>query len=287
MIDSNKVDLTSWQAIGIGAGSLLVGFAIYEIACRTPLVEKGLLFGGAMLVLLTGMAWALSQVLGDRAAYIHVGALIGTCMAANVFTTIMPSQRVMVAAVAKGETPDPSYGYKAKLRSIHNNYATIPVLFIMLSNHFPMTYGHEYGWLILGALALIGAWARHFFNLRHHGNVKPAILVSALVGFVAIAWISKPAEHVTSVAMNAPRVTDVQALAIIGQHCTVCHSAIPSDDVFQAAPAGVMFDNLDQIKAMKDRILARSVHTHDMPFMNKTDMTDDERATLARWLESL
>lgn len=286
LIDSNKADLSSWQAIGIGVGSLLVGFAIYEVACRTPLVEKGLWFGMVMLVLLTGMAWALSQVLGDRAAYIHVGALIGTCMAANVFTTIMPSQRVMVAAVAKGETPDPSYGYKAKLRSTHNNYATIPVLFIMLSNHFPMTYGHEYGWLILGALALTGAWARHFFNLRHRGTVKPAILVSAVAAFIAIAWISKPLQPVSSVSVDAPRVTDVQALGIVGQHCTACHSANPTDDVFQAAPGGVMFDNLDQIVAIKDRILARSVHTHDMPFMNKTGMTEEERETLGRWLES-
>ncbi len=286
LIDSNKADLTSWQAIGIGVGSLLAGFAVYEIACRTALVEKGLLFGIVMLVLLTGLAWALSQVLGDRAAYIHVGALIGTCMAANVFTTIMPSQRIMVAAVTNGETPDPSYGYKAKLRSTHNNYATIPVLFIMLSNHFPITYGHEYGWLILGALSLTGAWARHFFNLRHHGNVKPLILVSAVIAFIAIAWISNPAEHEAIPAADAPRVTDVQALGIVGQHCTACHSVSPSDDIFQAAPGGVMFDNLDQITAMTDRILARSVHTHDMPFMNKTGMTDEERETLGRWLES-
>jgi uncharacterized membrane protein len=284
LIDSTKADLSSWQAIGIGVGSLLAGFAIYEGACRTPLVEKGLLFGLVMLVLLTAMAWALSQVLGDRAAYIHVGALIGTCMAANVFTTIMPAQRAMVAAAAKGESPDPIYGYKAKLRSTHNNYATIPVLFIMLSNHFPMTYGHEYGWLILGVLAFIGAWARHFFNLRHQGIVKPMILVSALAAFALVAWVTKPADQTAMAAAAGSPVTDIQALGIVGKHCSACHSATPSDDIFKAAPGGVMFDNLDQIKAMKDRILARAVHTHDMPFMNKTGMTDAERQTLERWL---
>lgn len=287
MIDTNKADLSSWQAIAIGVGALLLGFAIYEGACRTPLVEQGLLFGLVMLVLLTAMAWALSQVLGDRAAYIHVGALIGTCMAANVFTTIMPAQAAMVAAAAKGESPDPIYGYKAKLRSTHNNYATIPVLFIMLSNHFPMTYGHEYGWLILGTLALIGAWARHFFNLRHKGIVKPMILVSALVAFAVVAWVTKPVAagvDTTASHTSLPPVTDVQALTIVGNRCSTCHSSTPGDDVFKAAPAGVMFDNLNQIKAMKERILARAVHTHDMPFINKTGMTDEERQTLERWL---
>jgi uncharacterized membrane protein len=287
MIDTNKADLSSWQAIVIGVGALLLGFAIYEGACRTPLVEKGLLFGLVMLVLLTAMAWALSQVLGDRAAYIHVGALIGTCMAANVFTTIMPAQGAMVAAAAKGESPDPVYGYKAKLRSTHNNYATIPVLFIMLSNHFPMTYGHEYGWLILAVLALIGAWARHFFNLRHKGIVKPMILVSALAAFALVAWVTRPVAagvDTTASHTSLPRVTDVQALTIVGNRCSACHSSTPGDDVFKAAPGGVMFDNLDQIKAMKERILARAVHTHDMPFMNKTGMTDEERQTLERWL---
>ncbi|WP_028293015.1 urate hydroxylase PuuD [Oceanobacter kriegii] len=295
LIDSTKADLTSWQAIGIGVGSLLAGFAVYEGACRTPLIKHNLAFGLVMLALVTFMAWALSQVLGDRAAYIHVGALIGTCMAGNVFNTIMPSQRVMVEAAAKGETPDPYYGNKAKLRSTHNNYATIPVLFIMLSNHFPMTYGHEYGWLILGALALVGAWARHFFNLRHHGKVKPMIIVSALVAFFAIAFIAMPSNVLSSgksadlqagtQASALPRVTDVQALNIVGQHCTACHSATPTDDIFKVSPGGVMFDNLDQIKAMKDRILARAVHTHDMPFMNKTGMTEEEREVLGRWLE--
>lgn len=287
LIDSTKADLSSWQAIGIGVGSLLLGFGIYEGACRTPLIKHNLAFGLVMLGLVTFMAWALSQVLGDRAAYIHVGALIGTCMAGNVFNTIMPSQRVMVEAAAKGEVPDPYYGNKAKLRSTHNNYATIPVLFIMLSNHFPATYGNEHGWLILGALALVGAWARHFFNLRHHGKVKPMILVSALIAFFAIGWIIKPASpsaQTTASSANAPAVTDVQALTIVGQRCTACHSANPTDPVFTAAPGGVMFDNLDQIRAMKDRILARSVHTHDMPFMNKTAMTDEERDKLGRWL---
>ena len=287
LIDSTKADLSSWQAIAIGVGSLLLGFGIYEGACRTPLIKHNLAFGLVMLGLVTFMAWALSQVLGDRAAYIHVGALIGTCMAGNVFNTIMPSQRVMVEAAAKGEVPDPYYGNKAKLRSTHNNYATIPVLFIMLSNHFPATYGNEHGWLILGALALVGAWARHFFNLRHHGKIKPMILVSALIAFFAIGWIIKPASPSAQAATSSaelPRVTDVQALTIVGQRCTACHSANPTDSVFTAAPAGVMFDNLDQIKVMKDRILARSVHTHDMPFMNKTAMTDEERELLGRWL---
>lgn len=281
LIDPSKADLTAWQGIAIGVGSLFVGWLIYEAACRTPLVEKGFVFGLVMLILLTAMAWLLSQFLGDRAAYIHVGALIGTCMAGNVFTTIMPSQRALVAAAEKGEEPDPIYGYRAKLRSVHNNYATIPVLFIMLSNHFPMTYGHEYGWAIIGALAFIGAWARHFFNLRHHGIVKPWILVSAFLAFVLLAWVAKPAKvEVEGLA----KISDVEALQMVAAHCSGCHSATPTDEIFKAAPAGVIFDSLDQIKRMKDRVMARAVTTHDMPFLNKTQMTPHERAQLGQWL---
>ncbi|MDO6748724.1 hypothetical protein Q4563_15900, partial [Gilvimarinus sp. 1_MG-2023] len=124
-----------------------------------------------------------------------------------------------------------------------------------------------------------------FFNLRHHGVVKPMILVSALAGCMVIAWVSKPSEQSVSAGTGGPAVTDVQALGIVGQHCTACHAANPSDDIFKVSPGGVMFDNLDQIKAMKDRILARAVHTHDMPFMNKSGMTDAEREVLGRWLE--
>lgn len=283
LIDPGKADLTEWQAIGISVATLVGGFAIYEAACRSPLVNHGLVFGVVMLVIITAIAWGLSQVFGDRAAYIHVGALIGTCMAGNVFFGIMPAQRGLVDAVKRGVTPDPKPALMAKLRSTHNNYATLPVLFIMLSNHYPMTYGHDYGWLILGALALIGAWARHFFNLRHQGVFKPWILISAFLAFCVLIIVVRPAPRVMAEHSGAV-MTDAEAVALVQTRCSACHSATPSDDVFTVAPSGVMFDTADQVGRWMDRIEARSVLTHDMPFLNKTGMTDEERAQLGAWI---
>ncbi len=283
LIDPGKADLTEWQAIGISVATLVGGFAFYEAACRSPLVKHGLAFGIVMLVVITAIAWGLSLVFGDRAAYIHVGALIGTCMAGNVFFGIMPAQRGLVDAVKRGVSPDPKPALMAKLRSTHNNYATLPVLFIMLSNHYPMTYGHDYGWLILGALALIGAWARHFFNLRHQGIVKPWILVSAFLAFCVLIIVVRPAPREVPEHSGAV-MSDAEAVALVQTRCSACHSATPSDDVFTVAPSGVMFDTADQVSRWMDRIEARAVLTHDMPFLNKTGMTDEERAQLGAWI---
>ena len=282
LIDPNKVDLSQTTAILISLTILAGGWIIYEAACRSPLIQSGLGFGLVMLVLLTLLAWGLDHIFSDRAAYLHIGALIGTCMAANVLTVIMPSQRALVAAVEKGETPDPRFGLNAKRRSVHNNYATLPVLFIMLSNHYPMTYGHEYGWLVLGCIILITAWARHFFNLRHQGVVKPWILISAFVAFAALAWVLMP--QPTAQNTTTERLSDRQAIALIKDKCASCHSQAPSDDVFTVAPAGVTYDTEQEILNWLPRIQARVVISKDMPFMNKTQMTELQRSQLADWI---
>jgi len=282
LIDPNKVDLSQTTAILISLTTLAGGWVIYEAACRSPLIQSGLGFGLVMLVLLTLLAWGLDHIFSDRAAYLHIGALIGTCMAANVLTVIMPSQRALVAAVEKGETPDPRFGLNAKRRSVHNNYATLPVLFIMLSNHYPMTYGHEYGWLVLGCIILITAWARHFFNLRHQGVVKPWILISAFVAFAALAWVLMP--QPTAQNTTTERLSDRQAIALIKDKCASCHSQAPSDDVFTVAPAGVTYDTEQEILNWLPRIQARVVISKDMPFMNKTQMTELQRSQLADWI---
>lgn len=282
LIDPNKVDLSQTTAILISLATLMGGWLVYEAACRSPLIQSGLGFGLVMLVLLTLLAWGLDHIFSDRAAYLHIGALIGTCMAANVLTVIMPSQRALVAAVEKDETPDPRFGLNAKRRSVHNNYATLPVLFIMLSNHYPMTYGHEYGWLVLGCIILITAWARHFFNLRHQGVVKPWILISAFVAFAALAWVLMP--QPTAQNTTTERLSDRQAIALIKDKCASCHSQAPSDDVFTVAPAGVTYDTEQEILNWLPRIQARVVISKDMPFMNKTQMTELQRSQLADWI---
>ncbi|WP_028468219.1 urate hydroxylase PuuD [Neptunomonas japonica] len=283
LIDTSKADISQLSAIAIGLGSILGGVIIYDLACKSPLVNHGLIFGLVMLVLLTLVAFALGLVLSDRGTYIHVGAIIGTSMAANVLVGIMPAQRALVAAVEKGEAPDPKYGMNAKLRSTHNNYATLPVLFIMLSSHYPMTYGHEYGWLVLGAIMLIAAWARHFFNLRHKGIVKPFILVSALLAFIALAWVIAPKP--VSLDPSSKALSNSEAVSLIQQRCRSCHSATPTDELFTTAPAGVIYDTEKQIMKWLPRIHARAVISKDMPFMNKTGMTDKERIALADWLQ--
>lgn len=286
LIDTNKMALSQPVAIGIGIGSLVLGWLFYDTACKTKLVNHGLAFGLVMLVFITAMAYGLTQVFSDRGAFIHIGALVGISMALNVFRTIMPGQRALVAAVEKGEAPDPIYGLNAKLRSTHNNYATLPVLFIMISNHYPMVYQHEYNWLVLAVITVIGAWARHFFNLRHRGIVKPYILITAFIAFCALAWMIKPEPTVLSTE-NQRIITDQHAFDIIQRRCTACHSAAPTDDIFTVAQGGVQFNNVTDIKRWAPRIMARAVTSKDMPFMNKTKMTEQEREELGQWILSL
>ncbi len=282
LIDSSKASLSQPTSIIISLISILGSWLAYELLCRSSLIEKGLLFGQVILMLITVLVFLLDLIFTDRAAYLHIGIIIGTCMAANVKTVIIPGQKALVAAVEQGKTPDPAYGYKAKLRSIHNNYATLPVLFIMLSHHYPMTYSHEYGWLVLSAITLIAAWTRHFFNLRHRGVIRPSILISALIAFAVLAWIIKPS---LSLSSDTPKLSDQAAMSIIQTRCQSCHSLFPTDKTFTTAPAGVVLDTKQQINQWLPRIHARVVISQDMPFMNKTAMTSEERSALTQWLE--
>ena len=281
LIDSSKYALEPWQAIAISLGVFVGGWIFYDLLCKSPLSKQPVILGVVLLLFVAVLAWGLQHVFSARAAYLQVGAMIGTCMAANVFFVIMPGQAALVSAVEQGKAPDPKYALASKVRSVHNNYLTLPVLFLMISNHYPMTYGHPQAWAILMAILLIGAWTRHFFNLRHKGKVKPAILVSAAVATLLLAWVIAPAP----VAVSTNQVTTAEAFAIVQQRCTTCHSAQPTNDIFTVAPAGVMFDNEQQVQQWSARIMARAVTTHDMPLMNTTGMTDEERATLGAWVQ--
>jgi uncharacterized membrane protein len=226
-------------------------------------------------------AFGVSHLLSPRGAYLQVGAMIGTWMAANVRFVIIPGQKELVAAKAAGREPDPLYGIRGKQRSIHNNYLTLPVLFAMLSNHFPFTYGHPQGWLILLTLMGLGAWVRRFFNLRHQGRVVWAIPVSTAVGVVALAVLIAP----RNIAAPTTSVTFGQAQSVIARRCQPCHSAAPVEPGFTDAPKGVMFDTSDQIVARSDQIYVQAVVTRNMPFGNLTEMTQDERDVLAAWVQ--
>ena len=284
LIDPRVAELSRWQAIGLGIGSLALGWIAYELLCATALANHGLLLGLALLAMAALFSYALTHLFSGRGAFIHMGAMIGTLMVGNVFRVIIPSQKALVAAVTAGDEPDPRWAVKAKLRSTHNNYLTLPVLFIMLSNHSPMTYAHQYNWLILLAIIVITAYARHYFNLRHRGIHKPGILLLSLLAAVLLAWVIRPPLKPAASAAGAPAVAQVQRILL--ERCASCHSGSPTDDTFSVAPGGVVLDSLAQMRQWAPRIQVRSIHSEDMPFLNKTNMTDRERELVACWIDA-
>jgi uncharacterized membrane protein len=290
MVDRTVADLSSWQAVGIGLGSLVVAWVVYDLLCRSKLGKHDLVFGAVIFAFLVGATWVLTHWLSGRAAYIHIGAMIGTIMVANVAMVIIPGQRKMVDAMMAGQKPDPVYGIRGKQRSVHNNYFTLPVLFIMISNHFAMTYRHEHAWAVLAGIMLAGVFIRHFFNLRHKGRVDwkyPAVGV-ALLAAVAVAIAPKvPSQAGASANNNANAGAQfAQVQGIIQQRCVSCHAAHPSQAGFATAPAGVMLDDPHGISQNAQRIYQQTVQLKAMPLANMTNMTDAERATLAAWFES-
>ncbi|MEC8417986.1 MAG: urate hydroxylase PuuD [Pseudomonadota bacterium] len=301
LIDPSVNDITPSTAITLGLGLIFGGLALYELACRSPLAKFPIAFGIGLIALICAASYFSTQWFSGRGAYIHVGALIGTIMAGNVFFNIMPNQRKMVAAVAQKKDIDPSWGASAKLRSVHNNYFTLPLLFIMISNHYPMTYQHEQSWLVLIAIMAAAAWIRHFFNLKHTGTSKPSILVSGAVAMLAITfWVSMPqgekiTEPMQTVALPSEDTSQTASLqqtvsqeiitSTINTHCVSCHSRTPTDDIFKVAPMGVVLDSWGDIERFAPQIVRRAAITKDMPFMNKTKMTEEERQLIALWFK--
>jgi len=289
LIDSNKSNIDKVVAISGSIASLVVGWFVYDGFCRTKLVENGRVFAVLMVSLIAAWSYVLDQFIQDRAAYIHVGAVIGTCMAGNVFFNIMPGQRYMVSEIAAGNIPDAGPGLRAKQRSTHNNYATLPLLFIMISNHYAFTFGHEYGWLILVAIFVIGMWMRHYFNLKHRGINKPSVLISSFIAFIALMVAIAPWQALESkaAAANAAKVTDEAAWALVEKHCQECHSNSPRSAMFSSAPLGFVLDSIDDVKAKQAQVYNRTITSKDMPFANITKMTDEERDTLKVYLNQL
>ena len=280
LIDVDQSPVSFGAAVGIGLGSLAVGWIIYHLLADTPLVRVPLAFAAVGFALATAAAFGLLQVFTNRAAFIHMGAIIGTIMAANVFFVIIPGQRKLVDALRAGKEPDAASGARAKQRSLHNNYMTLPVLFIMISNHYPHTFEHQFNWIVLAAISLIGAGTRHWFNLRNQGRQNRWLLPAAALAMLALVMASKPKASNTAGQV----VAYSEVWNVISQRCSTCHSANPTDDIFKSAPNGVIFDTGEQIKAYAPQIKQRSVLTQSMPLGNKTKMTPAERELLGRWI---
>ncbi|OON64198.1 hypothetical protein B0920_12970 [Massilia sp. KIM] len=288
MVDRSVADLSSWQAVGIGLGSLVVGWLVYDLLCRSPLGKHDLAFGAVVFVFLVASSWVLTHLLSGRAAYLHVGAMIGTMMVANVAMVIIPGQRKMVNAMLAGQKPDPAYGIKAKQRSVHNNYFTLPVLFIMISNHYAMTYRHPHAWAVLAVIMLAGVLIRHFFNLRHKGRIEwkyPAMGLALLLGLAVV--IAPPPPNAAPAQAGVDAGAQFAAVrSIVEQRCVACHAQQPTQPGFASAPAGVMLHTPELVSQNAARIYQQTVQTHAMPLANLTNMTDAERAQIGAWFEA-
>ena len=278
LVDRSVADLAPWQAIAISLAFLVGGWLFYDQLCKRLGLHREKAFALAMVAFFTLVSYALSHLFAGRALFIQVGAMMGTIMAWNVFFVIMPAQRKLVAAKEQGVAPDPVHGQRGKQRSVHNNYLTLPVLFIMISNHYPLTYGHRHAWLVLVAIALITAYVRHFFNLRHVGRTVWAIPVIAGLATVGLAIAIAPAPRPAA----AHSIADVER--IVAARCVPCHAAKPTQAGFNEAPKGLALDTRAAIVANAQRIGEQSVSTRAMPLGNLTGMTDDERATLGAWI---
>jgi uncharacterized membrane protein len=281
LIDVNVMKLTAAQAIGIGIGSFIVAWFIYDLMCKSALRKYPALFALAGIIILTGCAYFYSHVFSARAAFIHFGAMIGSIMVANVFFVIIPSQKAMVKAAKKGELPDPQKGKNALFRSIHNNYFTLPVLFVMVSNHFPSTFGNKYQWIVLAAISIGAAGIKHWLNLREQGKLSVWILPASVVVLLAVAYITAPQLSNT----KCKEVSFAEINMIVQQRCIQCHSSKPTDDIYKAPPNGVKYDTPLEIAAKKDLIMQRVVVTKTMPQNNKTNMTPEERDVIRCWIE--
>lgn len=285
LIDPGVADLSKPVAIMIGIGTLILGWIVYDLLCKSKLGENDALLGVAIFVFLVIAAFVLCQLFSGRGAFIHYGAMLGTIMVANVAMVIMPGQQELVNATKEGRTPDPAPGLKAKQRSVHNTYFTLPVLFVMISNHYAMTYGHEYNWLILVAISLVGALIRVWFVARHKGKASPAPLAAAAV--LAIAVVVAIAPKPMEASANATAAIDFnQVKQVIDQRCTVCHSASPTQPGFAAAPKGVAFDTPAEISSQAQTIHQQTVVSKAMPIGNLTQMTDEERALIDQWFQA-
>jgi len=278
LIDPSVADLSTGEAIAISIGLLAAAWIVYDLLCRL-LAARPLVLASVLLGLITLAAWGVSHLFSARATYLQVGAMIGTMMVGNVFFVIIPAHWELVRAKQAGREPDPAANARAKLRSVHNNYLTLPVVFTMISNHFPFTYGHSYNWLILVVLLVIGAWVRHFFNLRHLGRTVWWIPASAAVAIAVLAILIRPQSESTA---GTPAVPFAQAQRIVEQRCTACHSLHPT--LVASAPQGVKFDTPQEIKAQADAIKALAVDSNTMPLGNATHMTPAERQLLGRWI---
>jgi len=295
LIDPGVMALSKPVAVVIGMLTIALGWVAYDQLCKSSFGKEENKLSAIMFVFVCVAAWGLCQLFSGRGAYLHFGAMLGTIMVANVFFVIMPGQRDLVAAKKEGRAPEAIHGIRAKQRSVHNTYFTLPVLFVMISNHYAMTWGHDYNWLILIAISVAGALVRVFFVQRHTGKQTPIPLLVAAALIMCVAWAIAPAPRVSAAADTSTTATTTpvsvvnavelfsQVQAVVNKRCVSCHANAPTQVGFSVAPKGIVFETADDIVRQALAIHQQTVVTKAMPIGNLTQITQDERALIDQW----
>ncbi len=298
LLDPSKVDLTLWQGILISAGSLTIGWILYDLMCKSKLGARPTLLMLLLFVILVVMAWGYNQIFTGRAALLHLGAFTATIMTANVFFIIMPNQRIVVKDLKEGRTPDAKYGKIAKLRSTHNNYLTLPVIFLMLSTHYPLSFATEYSWAIASLVFLTGVTIRHYFNTLHATGKGPSWTWVATVGLMLlIAWLSTFSGTETYEQAEARALTPAEqqfaaapgfldAFDTVVGNCSMCHAREPFWDGVPRAPKGIYLETESDVAHYAERIYLNAGISHAMPPPNAVEMDAESRATIITWFNA-
>lgn len=280
LIDRAVLDIAPSTAVLASLGLIVVGWVVYDLLCRSTLGNHDGWLAAVGFALIALAAWGCAQIFGGRGAYLQVGVMVGTIMVANVAMVIIPGQKKIVAAMTAGQTPDPKYGRWGKQRSVHNNYVTLPVVFIMLSGHYPMTYGHPQAWAVLVAVFAIGGVVRHYFNRRNAGQTIRWLPAAAAAMVVVLAMLIVPRAPESNSA-RAASLSDVQQ--VMALRCQSCHAAMPTQPGFVQPPGGIMLDTPERISQLAQKIHQQAVLSKVMPPGNLTGITEDERAIIAAW----
>ena len=287
LIDPGVLELSKPIAIVIGAAVIAFGWVAYNYLCESKFGSRENTMAGILFVALSVIAFILCQVFSGRGAYIHFGAMLGTIMVGNVFFVIIPGQKDLVRAKQEGRSPDPIHGIRGKQRSVHNTYFTLPVLFVMISNHYAMTYGHKYNWLILIAITLIGALVRVYFVARHKGKASLVPVFAALAILAGIVTLIAPRAQQPLSDASSGTVDLATVHGIVTARCTACHAAVPTQPGFASAPNGVVFESEADVMRHASAIYQQTVVTKAMPIGNLTGITDAERASIGAWYREL
>jgi uncharacterized membrane protein len=290
LVDPAIAELSPGVAVAIGAAFLVGGWIVYDLLCRSPIGGNEPALATVLLVLCAAAAWAMCSLFSGRGAFIHFGAMLGTIMVANVAMVIIPGQRALVKAKARGEAPDPIHGIRGKQRSVHNTYFTLPVLFTMISNHYGGLTQHEYNWVILVLVSISGALVRLYLVARHRGDIKPVLAIASVVALAAaflLAWpATRPVPADAAAGGDAPVPAFAEVQRIVAERCTGCHARSPTYQGFASAPANVALETPESIARQAAAIHQQTVVTRAMPIGNITGITDAERAALDAWFRA-